>query len=319
MSYYSKYNFVSPNGIFATIQEELKAYYDTGAIDSLMFNTYLNKALEKMGLSSYKIVPEILNIENYQARLPDNFRALREAWYCTEIPLNPYQTANSFYSQTSSTTIQIEPLTIGGVDCNDPVNCPSDLCPDMPEIVQAVYKTNYEYARSYRREFLLTPGNLAAREYCIDYTQLVEDPVYASNKLSPSSAGYNSFDIRDNKFVVTFRQGTVYILMYATDYDVEGNQLIPDNYRVKEYIEHFIKYKMFEMLTNQVMDETFNQLQQKLVYYKQLADEAFIMVKTELQKQDVWTKQRAIKRQLRSFNMYELPNRTYRYGWRRNF
>lgn len=317
MSNYYHYSFISPEPIFSIIQEEFKSYFDTGAIDSLMFNTYLNKCLEKLGRGTYSIVPEILYIENFEARLPDNFRAIREAWYCTEIPLNPYQTANSFYSQTSSTTIQIEPLTIGGVDCNYTINCPSDLCPDMPEIEQTVYKTNQQQARSFRKEFLLSPGNLAAKNF-VDCPYTTVDPYYASNRLSPHSASYNSFDIRDNKLVVTFREGTVYILMYVYDYDVEGNQLIPDNYRIKQYIEDFIKYKMFETLTNQVNDETFNQLQQKMIFYKQQADESFIMANLELQKQDAWTKTRRLKQQLNKFNMYELSSRTNRYGWRRN-
>ena len=75
---------------------------------------------------------------------------------------------------------------------------------------------------------------------------------------------------------------------------------------------------MFETLVNQTNDETFNQLQQKLVYYKGLSDEAFIMADIEIKKQDVWTKQRRIRQQLNRFNMYELPNRTNRYGRRRN-
>ena len=108
------------------------------------------------------------------------------------------------------------------------------------------------------------------------------------------------------------------MVFYATEYDGGGNQLIPDNYRVREYIEAFIKYKVFETLTNQTNDETFNQLQTKLAYYKQLSDEAFIMADIEIKKQDVYAKQRRIIQDLNRFNMYELPNRVSRYGWRRN-
>jgi len=75
---------------------------------------------------------------------------------------------------------------------------------------------------------------------------------------------------------------------------------------------------MFETLTNQTNDETFQQLQQKMVYYKQQADEAFIMADLETKKQTVYQKQRAIKSQLNKFQMYELPNSNPRWGWRRN-
>jgi hypothetical protein len=50
---------------------------------------------------------------------------------------------------------------------------------------------------------------------------------------------------------------------------------------IKEYIS-FLKFKVFEILTNQTNDETFNQLQQKLMYYKAAADEAYIMADIEI-------------------------------------
>jgi lipopolysaccharide export LptBFGC system permease protein LptF len=76
---------------------------------------------------------------------------------------------------------------------------------------------------------------------------------------------------------------------------------------------------VFETLSNQINDETFNQIQQKLVYYKQLHDEAFIMANIEIKKQDAWTKQRRVRNDLQRFGQYELPNRSSRYGsgWNR--
>ena len=311
MSYYYKYNFVSPEPIYATVKEELKSYFDTGAVDDLLFPTYLDKCLRKLGRTTYSITAEILHIEDFVARLPDNFYAVREAWMCSEIPQLPYQSANSFYSQAATqTTIQVAPLTVGGTDCANAA-CANPGCGGecMPLLIQAVYKTNQQVARSYKQEYLLQPGNISASTNC--------DASYTRN-FTPGSSGIDSFDIRDNKFVTNFRNGVVHLLFYATEYDNGGNQLIPDNYRIREFLEAFLKYKVFETLTNQTNDETFQQLQQKLVYYKQLHDEAFIMADIEIKKQDAWTKQRRIKNDLNRFNMYELPNRTNRYGRRRN-
>lgn len=323
MSYYYKYSFVSPEPIYSIVKEELKSYIDTGAIDDLMFPTYLNKALNKLGRTTYVITEEILYIEDFEARLPDNFYAVREAWMCTEIPGYPYQSPNSFYSQAASqTTIQVSPLTIGGTPCNNPT-CQNPQCEGtcMPEIIQAVYKTNNQVARSYRREYLLQPGNISARQNCgVEYNDNWEMYKEAPNvrQFTPGSASYNSFDIRDNKFVTNFRNGVVHLIFYSTEYDEVGSQLIPDNYRIREYIEAFIKFKMFETLTNQTNDETFNQLQQKMMYYKQMYEEAYIMADIEIKKQTAWEKQRRIKNDLNRNNMYELPNRTNRFGRRRN-
>lgn len=321
MSYYYKYNFVSPEPVYSTVKEELKSYFDTGAVDDLLFPTYLDKCLKKLGRTTFVISEEILFIEDFEARLPDNFYAVREAWMTTEVNGFPYQDANSFYSQAASaTTIQVSPITSGGVPCTN-IACTTG-CPEcMPELVQAVYKTNNSTARSFTHNYLLRPGNISARQNCgVEYTNNWEmysqtPPVH---EFTPGAASHDSFDIRDNKFVTNFRNGVVHLIFYATEYDEIGNQMIPDNYRIREYVEAFIKFKVFEMLTNQTNDETFNQLQQKLVYHKQAYEEAFIMASIEVKKQTVDEKQRRIKNDLNRFNMYELPNRTNRYGRRRN-
>jgi len=306
MSYYYKYNFVSPEPVYALVKEELKSYFDTGAVDDLLFPTYLEKCLKKLGQSSYVIAQQLLHIQDFEARLPDNFFAVREAWLCTSIPGYPYQTANSFYSQAASeTTIQISPVTSNGQPCTN-LECTTGCPTCMPTLVQAVYKTNQQVAVEYHRQYLLKPGNISVRANCsLDCANF-------------GSSAADSFDIRDNKFVTNFRNGVVHLVFYSTEYDNVGNQMMPDNYRIREFIEAFIKYKVFETLANQTNDETFNQLQQKLVYYKQLHDEAFIMANIEIKKQDAYTKQRRIIKDLNRFNMYELPNRTNRYGRRRN-
>ncbi len=316
MSYYYKYNFVSPEPVYATVKEELKSYFDTGAVDDLMFPTYLKKCLDKLGRSSYEIQETILDVVDFEARLPDNFFAAREAWMCTEAPLTPYQDANSFYSQAATaTTIQVSPVTTD-------VDCPSPCCGNvgcdgscMPEMIQTVYKTNSQTFRSVTREYLMLPGNINGSHHCtLDYGSGL--PIGSRN--TPGSSAANSFDIRDNKFVTNARNAVIHLIFYATEYDGSGNQMMPDNYRVKEYVEHFIKYKVFEMLSNQLTDETFQQIQQKLAYYKQLSEEAFIMANIEIKKQTAYEKQRRVRNDLNRFNMYELPNRSYRYGWRRN-
>jgi hypothetical protein len=306
MSYYYKYNFISPEPVYATVKEEFKSYFDTGAVDDLLFPTYLDKCLRKLGKSSYVISEQLLYIEDFEARLPDNFFAVREAWLCTAIPGYPYQTANSFYSQAASlTTIQVSPVISGGAPCTN-LECTTGCPTCMPELIQAVYKTNQQVAVEYHRQYLLKPGNISVKAHC---------DLQCANF---GSSAADSFDIRDNKFVTNFRNGVVHLVFYSTAYDGAGNELIPDNYRIREFVEAFIKYKVIETLTNQVNDETYNQLERKMMNYKQQADEAFIMADIEVKKQDSWSKQRRIIQDLNRFNRYELPNRSYRYGWRRN-
>jgi len=314
MSYYYKYNFVSPEVVFSIVKEELKSYFDTGAIDDLLFPTYLDKCLRKLGRATYPIKEYPLYIEDFQARLPDNFYAVREAWMCAEIPLGSYQGANSFYSQAvSSTTIQIAPVVINGVPCTSP-NCTSGCDECMPEIAQAVYKTNYAVERCFQQQYLLKPGNISAKSNCdLEYGQAWQ--TYGQN---PGASAIDSFDIRDNKFVTNFRNGVVHLIFYVTDFDNDGSQLMPDNYRIKEYVEAFIKYKVFETLFNQTNDETFNQIEKKMMLYKQMSDEAFVMADIEIKKQTVSQKLRNLKKDLNRFNRFQFPSGANSTGRKRN-
>lgn len=317
MSYFTKYTFISPLSIYAIVKEELKSYFDTGAIDDLMFPTYTKKCLDKLGKSSYSIVPVLVYVDDFVADLPDNFHAVREAWLCTSIDLRPYTAANSFYSQTSDLlTVQVKPATINGEEyCVNPLCTDEDCTGDCVEnLVQAVFKTQEQIPRSVQRQHLLKPGNIVlTTDSNCPYNS--DSALYGKPAVS-GAADWDSFDIRDNKLVTTFRNGWVELVMYATDYDKIGNQLVPNNFRIMEYIEKFLKYRMLETLTNQTNDETFNQLQQKMMLAKQEADEAYIMAEMEIKKQDVYTKQRRIRKLNNKFNKYELP--TGLYNRRRN-
>lgn len=313
MSYYYKYNFVSPAPVYAIIKEELKSYFDTGAIDDLLFPTWLGKCLQKLSRATLPINEVPLFVEDFEARLPDNFYAAREVWMCVAANLRPYQAAGSFYSQSSTCIVQIAPITIGPNPCqNNPspetgyCNTPScaSCIPEYTELdngTAAVYKINETIARQFRQVYLLKPGNISAKQNCsVDYNKN-----WSSYGQTPGASNPDSFDIRDNKLVTNFREGTIHLIFYSDAVDCADNQLIPDNYRIKEYIEAFIKFKVFEVLTNQVNDETFNQLQQKLVYYKQAADEAFIMADIEVKKQTVTKKIERIAADRNRLNKYD--------------
>jgi len=293
--YYYKYNFISPESIYANVKEELKSYFDSGAVDDLMFPTWTDKCLRKLGKSSYNILPWILHLDNFEARLPDGFIAVREAWMCTQVHGKPYREASSFYSQAHSLdTIKVSPET-SNEDCTG--DC-------LPNTIQVVYKTNNEFNQTFTKQYLLKPGNISVRNSC------------SFDCANFGSSSPDTFDIHNNKFVTNFRCGTVYLLYYGADTDASGNQMIPDDYRVKEYIEAFIKYKVFEMLSNQLVDETYKQIQEKMLYYKQQSEEAYILAESSIKKQDVYSKVRAIKRQRNSFNLYKLPGDQHGGWWK---
>lgn len=302
MSYYYKYQFTSPKPTYAIVKEELKSYFDSGAVDDLMFPTYLNKCLGKLSRATKPIVETPLYVEDFEARLPDNFYAAREVWMCAEVPLAPFHDSSSFYSQSGTCTVQISPMVVDGSVCDG--RCDDPLCPDCGDTVDidpAVYKSTNTTDRVYRQLYLLKPGNISVRNNCsVDYNKN-----WKSYGQTPGASRMDSFDIRDNKLITNFREGTVHLIFYADDFDSCGDQLMPDNYRIKEYVEAFIKYKIFEILTNQTNDETYKQLRQKMLDHKQMSDEAFIMADIEVKKETITKKVRKIRKDKTRLQKYE--------------
>lgn len=284
MSLYHKYEFVSPEPLLSLIKEELKSYFDTGAIDDLMFPIYLSRCLERLGRGSYKITPAIISITDFEARLPDDFYKIREAWSCSDYS-SSYQHPSAVYEQVSSCSTRIDTPDMYCKKCEE---CAS------PDIIHVMYKTTNTVAYSFKQSFLLKPGNINARNHCGDYC------------LNIGSSGPDTFDIRDNKFVVNFREGTVYMLYYSKELTGEGYEFIPDNLRIQEYIEAYIKAKMFEQLSNQVTDETYNQIKDKADKYKNEADEAFQIARVEGRLETAQDKHRKILNTLHRYDIYNI-------------
>lgn len=283
-SNYFKYNFVSPEPVFALVKEELKSYFDTGAVDDTLFPIWTNKCLNKLGKGSYKIRETLLRIKDFKGRLPDNFKGVREAWLCAAYDIS-IQHPSARYTQVVQTSTRID---------NPDVFC--KLCEECenPDIVQAIYKTTNEVLYQFRRTYLLKPANINTNHEC---------------ELECANIGIEaqeSYDIRDNNFVVTFREGIVHLVYYSYETTEEGYQLIPENVRIQEYIESYIKYKTFEQLYNQVTDETYNQIEKKYETYKAEQYEKKILAETEMKKQTTWQKRQSTRRLHRRFKYYRI-------------
>jgi len=277
MSTYTRYNFISPDQLYAKIKEELKSYFDTGIIDDLLFPIYTDYILRKFGRTTYKLMQIPLTIENYQAKLPDDFFAVREAWGCTNIVSNPIQDTRVEYSQI---TTRVTPLL--------------DRCEDCIEKdVKVTFKTTGEFVMSYTYSVLLQPGNINAIGHCAS-----DSPnIYAQTN--------STFDIRDGKFIVTFPKGVVHMVYYLIEKDENDNQLIPDQIEFLDCLEHYIKYKCFEQIFNNTTDESFNQVYTKMNLYKQLYEEKFVTCRINLRLQSIYDVTKSIKKQKHRFDEFE--------------
>jgi hypothetical protein len=287
MSYYYKYEFVSPEPIFANVKEELESYFSTGVLDDLMFEPWLNRALGKLTKSMYKIEETVLHLEDFEAKLPENFKAIREAWLCTK---------NHVYSPDHSYVYYQKDCRVTRINdnCNEcftPQDPPCTIIPDKYRVTHKITgHTIYEFSKHY----LLKPGNISKSPKC---------DLFCRNF---GSSAADSFDIAGDTFRTNFATGTVYIVYYSENYDEVGYQMIPDEDRVHEYLEKELIYKCFSKLLNQSTDETFNQLRIKKADTERERDEALIEAKIALKKETLDQKVRAIKKSYNRNRKYNI-------------
>lgn len=289
MSYVNKMNFVSPEPLYEEIKETLRSYFESGAVDDLMFERWTDNCLRKFYNSTYKIEQAALEIRNFQAQLPDNFQALREAWACTNV-VHSAQAPNAFYYSKDCRVTNIDDPCHECAEQNL-VALPCSPC-DKKYIV--THKITNEIIYQFNLSFLLTPGNINAKRHC------------GNNCANLHASTPYSFDINDCKFLTNFEHGLVYIDYYTNSLMDDGTRLIPDNIRVFEYIKTYIIYKIFEFLYHQATDESLKQIENKLLYYKQLQEEAYIIADIELKKETVYDIARQIKKvkdRYRGFNI----------------
>lgn len=272
-----KLNFISPEQVYAKVKEELKSYFDTGVVDDLLFPIYTDYCLKKIGRATYKLAETPIIIKNYQALLPDGFFAVRELWGCTNVITGPVQEPGSVYSQI---TTRVTPSTDRCEDC-------------IQKDVMVTFKTTNQFVMSYSYAALLKPGNVNVLDSC------------SNDCANIHSTCPDSFDIRDNKVVVTFPEGTLHMVYYKTELDENENQLIPDFIEFTDMLEHYLKFKCFEQIFNNITDETFNQVNLKYQMYKALYDEKLIICRSAIRQQTIYDVVKSINQQKNRFGVYE--------------
>lgn len=285
MSYYYKQEFISPDPMFAEVKEELSSYFASGAIDDVMFPRWTEDCLKRFRKSAFKIEQIVLEVKNFKACLPDGFQGVREAWGCTTYVSPLYQSAATQYYQQDCRMDSV--VTDGCGPCTEGVgSCITDY--------NVLHKVTGTYYFSIKRTVLLTPSTIRAKSKCGDHCPNLG-----------ASTPY-SFDVENGNMLFNFQEGFVH-LVYYSDPSLDGDQMIPDNWWVKDFIRKYIIFKCFSKLSNIITDESFNQIVHKKAEAKAEQAIAFIQAEIELKKQTTYEKLLQIRKSYERFNQYRLP------------
>lgn len=285
MANYYKYNFVSPEALFAQIKMQLKSYFESNAMEDTLFPIWTDYVVRKFRKSALQIKQTYLFIDDSYAVLPDDFDSVREARMCTNISTtwrNPSSCYSKITTKLSDTADSCNPVP---VDCCDPCS--------FADVVEIFYKTNESETYANSISFLLRPGNISTKNAC------------STNQcFNITSTSPETFDVQGNRFFTNFTQGDVYLIYYSKN--SIANQMIPDNVFIQDAIKAYIEYQLFLMLLNDVTDETYNQVMNKMQIYQKAYFEKLAIAETEIKKQTLEQKRVSLIRTKKSLNRYNI-------------
>ena len=95
-----KEKLISPAKVYARIKEEMRSYFNTGAIDDLLFPIWTKDCIDKFENTYLPLKQAVMDMYNHKCPLPCDFKAVREVWVTFTYDKGPVTSPHVFYYQT---------------------------------------------------------------------------------------------------------------------------------------------------------------------------------------------------------------------------
>src|SRR5690606_18217498 len=94
-----KFKFISPEPVYSEVKEMLSSYFNSGAVDDVLFPKWTEYCLKRIGKTQFPINEAVLKIDGYEACVPEDFNSVRELWACSVYSSDPVRSPTSTYYQ----------------------------------------------------------------------------------------------------------------------------------------------------------------------------------------------------------------------------
>ena len=236
---YEHINYISSDTLVAEVKQELKSYFESGAISEVLIPTFIDQALRKLKVLVMQPKDAVLHFVNYKSELPCDFTLLDRAmmydheveWHAGVNSLTGYwyQSIEKF----NCTTCQVKEETYETIT--------------VPSAGFKIKMKQPKWIRVYH----------GSKQFCTE----------GCDNLSVSSTDVLQI-YNNSKVSSSFETGCVYIRYFSKPLDDNGIPMVPEILEVEEYVKAYLKFKFFEMLWHSIMDESVRQIENKLQYYK---------------------------------------------------
>jgi hypothetical protein len=223
-------NYISIDQIVNRVKSRLYSLDEASLIDEVSLITWSKWMIDRLGMGLSIEKEEIIDIENYQCLLPENFHLLWVVHKCNECNTNGSKVRYYLNSR---------PITVYSDNILD------TICYDKCEIVRTkeyvtqkmyIEQTETPIERQFCERSLLSLDKKVKKNRC--HTKC--ENLYSKEK--------DHFNFDNKKMYFNFEEGTIHLQYYAYAQDEEGYPMIPDDQYVIKAIEDYLTYEIFLQL-----------------------------------------------------------------------
>lgn len=221
------------DAIITQVKSDLSKYDDSGLINEDTLYREIVLAMKSFGNDASELQEIILNVENYEAKLPEGFFTLHVAALCD--PIAYWRDPNTKHLQDSQIFTERTEYNRKFDECE---NCCEQF--ETKTIVENLYFEGKEVARfMYANPRVLSLGRSFKKDRCARNSANIHSPECS-----------DEINITGSTLQTNFREGSIYMRYYGLMLDEEGNIDVPDtaNGNLELYLEYRLKSKTAENL-----------------------------------------------------------------------
>lgn len=271
-------DFKTTEALFNKIKEDLYTFDAAGLLDEGKFNKDVQYVLASLGVMWYRDAEQMISIDGYRGRMPDDFKVLEAVYRCVscgasrELPPGIVfrQLTFDHYPETQQPDWHVNPQCgpCGTTTCCAPgqtYNASTGMCcpPQPNNITPCVDPIPCAPCVDYwaqdpskifnRHEILLIQRGNSIHQYHPP-TLMRAGNVNTRKKCTDRCPNVHNdsphtFTIQNGRIYTNFEHGDVFMIYKAFPVDEEtGLPMIPDNPIIEKAIEDYIKYNIIKNL-----------------------------------------------------------------------
>lgn len=288
-----RFNFTTTKKLYAEVRNMLDSYFAVGAVNDILFDTWVKTEINKLGVTVKKKKSGIVNVSNHKGILPSDFDLMFDVWSCEGTDTKIYKDPSYIYYQED---YEFEDQCVDKCSaCQN--NMPSQCsCVENHPECRIVHRVTGSTEVTFKRKVRVLPGDVYTINSCDGSCPLV----YKTYDDYPYT-----FQVDGCNLVTTIKNGIFNIIYYQKNIDKDGNMLIPEDTYIHLYLFNTLMYRCYEKLLNSTHDETYNQVVNKLQYYEKQKKDSWLNLMSKLKMPSKEKILKANQREKTKFNRFK--------------